>query len=154
MITLVDGSAAAWIPRVRELFREYERWIGLDLEFQQFADELATLPGDYAPPRGRLWLATSDDELAGCIAMRAITPEICEMKRLYVRDAFRGQGIGAQLITQLRADARAIGYARMRLDTLPMMTTAIAMYRQLGFRNIEPYRYNPHAGALYMELDL
>jgi putative acetyltransferase len=154
MVPLVDGSAAEWIPRVRELFREYERWIGVDLEFQRFADELAALPGDYAPPRGRLYVALDGETVAGCIALRAIDLDTCEMKRLYVRDAVRGRGVGRALVTKLLAEARTIGYRRMRLDTLPMMTAAIAMYREFGFREIEPYRFNPLPGALYMELQL
>ncbi|MBI5059754.1 GNAT family N-acetyltransferase [candidate division KSB1 bacterium] len=154
MVRVVDGSRAEWVGVVRELFVEYARWIGIDLEFQQFAAELAALPGDYSPPGGRLNLALADDEVAGCIALREFAPRICEMKRLYVRDAFRGQGIGRTLVLGLIEEARSIGYTGMRLDTLPMMGAAINLYRALGFREIDPYRFNPVTGALYMELNL
>jgi ribosomal protein S18 acetylase RimI-like enzyme len=123
--------------------------------FQNFETELAELPGRYAPPEGRLLLALSDDRLAGCIALRKIGEGICEMKRLYVRPDFRGQRIGHQLTTLLLEEARRIGYARMRLDTLASkMKEAGAVYRSFGFKEIEPYYHNPIAGAVYLELML
>lgn len=137
------------------LFREYEEWLGLDLCFQGFEAELAELPGKYAPPDGRLYLAYSDDVLAGCIAMRKLEDNICEMKRLYVRDKFRGQKIGVQLIERVVADSREIGYKKMRLDTYPAkMEKAVSLYESHGFRQIEPYYENPHEGVLFMELSL
>jgi ribosomal protein S18 acetylase RimI-like enzyme len=142
------------IETIRQLFLEYEQAIGVDLGFQNFARELATLPGQYASPDGRLYVAQLDDEIAGCVALRKHAPGVCEMKRLYVCPAFRGLGLGKRLAQRVMEDARAIGYERMVLDTLPTMTDAIAMYRGLGFHEIAPYRPNPVPGALFMELKL
>lgn len=143
------------IARAREIFREYEAWIETDLCFQSFEQELAELPGKYAPPEGRLLLAYDQDDLAGCVALRKIGEGVCEMKRLFVRPAFHGKGIGRRLIDQVVKEARDIGYQRMRLDTLPpRMNKAIALYRRLGFKEIEPYYDNPVPGALFMELPL
>lgn len=143
------------IAVVRELFLEYANSLGFSLCFQCFDQELTSLPGDYAPPDGRLLLATSNGCPAGCVALHKLAPEICEMKRLYVRTQFRGKGLGRELAERVIAEARQIGYKKIRLDTVePVMTTAVAMYRKLGFREIEPYRPNPITGALYMELQL
>jgi putative acetyltransferase len=122
---------------------------------QGFDSELASLPGDYAPPDGMLVLATNNGQSAGCVALHTLAPEICEMKRLYVRSQFRGKGLGRELAEKIIAEARQLGYQKLRLDTVePVMKTAVAMYRQLGFREIPPYRPNPIEGALYMELQL
>jgi ribosomal protein S18 acetylase RimI-like enzyme len=143
------------IQQARQLFEEYAAWLGFDLCFQNFDRELVELPGQYAPPSGRLFLATENDRLAGCIALRKIGDDVGEMKRLYVRPEFRGHGLGRTLTETLLQEAREIGYRRVRLDTLPgKMDAAIAMYRSLGFKNIEPYYNNPVAGAAFMELEL
>jgi ribosomal protein S18 acetylase RimI-like enzyme len=143
------------IELVRELFKEYENWLGINLCFQNFEKELAELPGDYAPPQGQLLLAMDDGRIAGCIALRKIGDGICEMKRLFVRSEFRGKGLGRKLVEAIISEARKIGYERMRLDTLPgKMDQAIALYRSLGFTEIEPYYQSPVPGAKFMELEL
>jgi putative acetyltransferase len=142
------------IELARTLFREYQQSLGVDLCFQNFEQELVGLPGDYAPPSGRLLLARSGPEVAGCVALRKIEDGVCEMKRLYVRDAFRGQGLGRKLAETILAEARRIGYRKMRLDTLPSMRVAIPLYRSLGFCEIAPYTVNPIEGALFMEKEL
>lgn len=155
MITIVPAESRADIEHVRSLFKEYEAWLQVDLCFQSFEKELAELPGKYAPPEGRLLLATVDGELAGCVALREIGDGACEIKRLYLRDRFRGLGLGRRLADTVIREAREIGYARMRLDTLPsQMSDAIKLYAKLGFREIEPYYNNPVPGAKFMELDL
>lgn len=155
MMKILQAETEAEIAAARGLFREYEAWFGLDLCFQGFEAELAALPGKYAPPPGRLLLAYSDDKLAGCIAMRKLDDGICEMKRLFVRDEFRGSGIGVTLIERLIGDAREIGYEKMRLDTYPpKMAKAVKLYKSHGFLSIAPYYDNPHPGVLFMELSL
>jgi putative acetyltransferase len=143
------------IDETRRLFEEYAAWLGVDLCFQNFEQEAANLPGEYVPPSGRLFLAVENDLVAGCVAVRKIGADMCEMKRLYVRPAFRGQGLGRTLAEKIIEAAREIGYARMRLDTLPRrMDPAIAMYRSLGFKTIEPYYNNPIEGVVFLELEL
>ncbi|HYR46360.1 MAG TPA: GNAT family N-acetyltransferase [Thermoanaerobaculia bacterium] len=143
------------IEEVRRLFREYEASLGIDLCFQNFEQELANLPGDYAPPDGALLLARGEHgEIAGCVALRRLEPHTSEMKRLYLRDAFRGLGLGRALAQAAIGQARRMGYGKMRLDTLPSMREAILLYRSLGFVEIAPYRNNPIDGAVFMELTL
>src|SRR5579862_1218363 len=148
-----SAETPEFVATIRNLFVEYSESLEVDLCFQGFAEELAKLPGDYARPAGRLLLAFQGDEVGGCGALRPLSSDVCEMKRLYVRPAFRGKGAGGAIIDALITSAREIGYQRMRLDTLPSMATAIAIYRSLGFREIAPYRPNPVPGALFFELD-
>jgi ribosomal protein S18 acetylase RimI-like enzyme len=154
MIRVVQARRHDDIERVRELFKEYETSLGIDLCFQNFEKELVNLPGDYAPPEGRLLVAVDEPNIVGCVALRKLDPETCEMKRLYVRPAFRGKRIGKTLATTAIEQARHTGYRKMRLDTLPSMKQAIALYQSLGFKPIPPYRQNPIEGALYMELQI
>ncbi|HMT08330.1 MAG TPA: GNAT family N-acetyltransferase [Pyrinomonadaceae bacterium] len=143
------------VETARTLFREYEDKMGLDLCFQGFEAELAALPGNYAEPAGRLLIASVEDAVAGCIALKRVDDETCEMKRLYVREEFRGQRIGIALIELLIAEAREIGYKRLRLDTFPpIMSKAVELYRSYGFREIPPYTTDPHPDLLFMELAL
>ncbi len=154
-LTIAPAKTPAQIAQVRELFLEYASSLGFSLCFQNFDQELAGLPGDYAPPDGRLMLALYEGELAGCVALHKLDSEICEMKRLYLRPKFRGKGLGPVLAENIIGEARRIGYRRMRLDTVePVMKDAVAMYRRLGFKEIAPYRPNPMPGTLYMELEL
>lgn len=142
------------IEVVRALFAEYAADLPVDLAFQGFAEELATLPGAYAGPGGVLLLAWADDLAAGCVGLRPLAPGACELKRLYVRPAFRGRGLARRLAVAALAEARNLRYARILLDTLPGMVEAQRLYRTLGFREIGPYRANPVPGAKYMELTL
>ena len=154
-IQIVPAQSPAQIEQARELFLEYAQSLGFSLCFQNFDKELAGLPGDYVPPDGRLLLAECDGKLAGCVALRRFEATICEMKRLYVRPDFRGHNLGRKLAERIIAEACEIGYTHMRLDTVAgSMDRAIAMYRQMGFREIAPYRENPMPGVLYMELPL
>ena len=148
-------ESAKQVEQTRELFLEYGQSLGFSLCFQGFDKELAELPGDYAPPDGRLLLVEFEGQIAGCVALHRFDQRICEMKRLYLRPEFRGEGLGRVLVKRIIAEARSIGYERMRLDTVePVMKDAVAMYRRFGFREIAPYRVNPMAGTIYMELDL
>ena len=142
------------LDELRALFLEYQEGLSVDLCFQGFQDELRTLPGRYARPAGRLYLALADGECAGCAALRAIDLARCEMKRMYVRPAYRGLKLGRALAERVVADARAIGYREMLLDTLASMVSAQALYEHLGFRDVPPYCYNPLDGARYMALKL
>ena len=154
-IQLFQAESHAQIEQARELFLEYAESLGFSLCFQSFDQELAGLPGDYAPPDGRLLLAEHDGKLAGCGALHRLDATYGEMKRLYVRPGFRGLGLGRVLAERIIAEAASIGFQRLRLDTVQgTMDDAIDLYRRLGFREIEPYRQNPIAGALYMELEL
>jgi len=139
---------------VRALIEEYCRWIDPDLTFQEIEAELDGLPGDYAPPGGILLVGFIDDRLEGIVACRQWSAEICEMKRLYVRPTARGARLGRRLAETVIREARAIGYARMRLDTLPSMKEAFALYQTLGFREIAPYYATPIVGTRFMELSL
>ena len=154
-LRIAQADTSEHIETVRCLFREYETWLGLDLCFQGFEQELLTLPGRYAPPDGRLFIASADEEPVGCIAMRKLEDGICEMKRLYLRPDARGLGLGNRLIEKLIDEARSAGYKKMRLDTHPpKMGKAVQLYESHGFHSIPPYYNNPNDGVLFMELDL
>lgn len=154
MFQIERASRNRAIAEVQVLFREYQAALGIDLEFQHFAAEVAGLPGSYAMPRGRLLLARHDGQPAGCVALQPRDDRGCEMKRLYVRVPFRGSGLGRLLAERVIAEARAIGYTRMYLDTLPSMSSAQRLYEALGFRDVVPYRYNPVPGTRFMAVDL
>ncbi len=148
---VLSGDA---LLQARTLFEEYAASLGIDLCFQDFAQELATLPGAYSPPGGGLLLARWDREPAGCVASRPLPHAICEMKRLYVRPAYRGSGVGRALAERIIGEASAAGYTSMRLDSLSSMEPALQLYRRMGFRDVPPYRQNPVPGAVFMELPL
>ena len=154
LLTLLQVQNGPDIDLARELFREYHQSLGVDLCFQNFGHELETLPGDYAPPSGRLLLCFEGETLAGCVALRRIDDDTCEMKRMYVRPGFRGKQLGRRLAEAIIEEGRVIGYKKMKLDTLSTMTAAIALYGSLGFVPALPYRHNPVPGALFMELAL
>jgi ribosomal protein S18 acetylase RimI-like enzyme len=154
MATIRNVDGAADIIEIRTLFREYARSLGVDLGFQDFDDELATLPGAYVSPGGALILAAIGAHSVGCVAVRRLGTDTCEMKRLYVRPEVRGQGLGRVLAEAAIEFGKAAGYRAMRLDTLPTMTSAHRLYRQLGFREVPPYRYYPVSGTSFMELAL
>jgi len=170
---IVPADTKEAVHHVSVLFREYAEALGVDLSFQNFEKELAELPGEYAPPAGALLLTFAEDDssagrsahilegiaagtagASGCVALRKIDGDVCEMKRLYVRTAYRGLGVGRALALAVIDSARAIGYRSMRLDTLPQMGEAQSLYATLGFREISPYRYNPIPGSRFLELAL
>ncbi len=144
---------------IRSLFDEYVAWLGIPLDFQNYDEEMASLPGKYARPDGRLYLMLADGKAAGCIALRSFDTDSggrrrCEMKRLFVRDQFKGYGLGRQLAQRVIEEARSIGYSEMLLDSFTTMESAIALYKKLGFEEIEPYRFNPHENVVYLRLNL
>jgi ribosomal protein S18 acetylase RimI-like enzyme len=151
---IIEAVSPEQIAAVRELFVEYSRALDVDLCFQGFEQELAELPGRYAPPEGRLLLAMDGDAVAGCVGLRQLENGVSEIKRLYVRPAFRGQGTGRRLGEAVIAAARQAGYARVRLDTLPSMKAAIALYRSLGFQDAKPYYETCGVHSVFMELEL
>ena len=154
MLRVKSATSMRELEQIRDLFIDYSYSLGFDLSFQNFERELNELTGDYSPPSGRLLLGFHDSDPVGCVALRRISEEICEMKRLFVRPQCRGLGLGRVLAMKVIEDACGMGYRRMRLDTVPTMQTAIALYVSLGFKEIEPYRYNPIKGAKFMELHL
>ncbi len=154
MYVIREAETATDIAQVRELFMEYQSSLGVDLCFQGFTEELASLPGSYARPAGRLLLASNAAAALGVVALRPVRSADCEMKRLYVRASGRGAGLGRRLTEALMKEARLAGYRRVLLDTLPTMTEAQALYRSMGFVEIEAYCHNPIAGTRYMALNL
>ena len=154
MFEIIEVQKKEDLLEIRRLFEEYADSLEINLDFQRFQEELIGLPGDYASPGGCLLLALWKGQVAGCVALRKFSPGICEMKRLYTKPQFRGLGIGRALCEEVIGWARRLGYERMRLDTLPSMEEAKGLYGSLGFREIEPYRFNPVEGASFMELTL
>jgi len=154
MIRIINAQKEHHYQKARELFRQYADSLDFDLEFQGFSEELATLPGKYAMPEGCILLAEDSGQFVGCVALRPLEDNICEMKRLFVRSDYRGQGIGRMLACSVIDKAREIGYERMRLDTIATMKEARTLYYSLEFRNIKAYRYNPIDDSSYMELEL
>jgi ribosomal protein S18 acetylase RimI-like enzyme len=154
MVQIIPAISPDSIATVRKLFREYENFLGVDLRFQDFETELAALPGKYAPPRGTILLARVEENTAGCIALRKWEMDTCEMKRLYIRPQYRGQGIGRLLAGRMIDVAVDRGYSVMVLDTLDHLNGAMRLYRSLGFKERKPYYHNPLPGVTYWELDL
>jgi putative acetyltransferase len=151
---IIHAASAEEISAVRDLMREYAGTLGVDLSYQNFDRELQSLPGEYAPPAGTLLLAIAGDEAAGCVAIRPLAEKFCEMKRLYVRPAWRSTGLGKRLVEAALDDARRNGYEYVRLDTLPAMISARHLYASLGFRPIAPYYSSPIVGTAFLQLDL
>lgn len=153
-LEIIEAHDPKHLDDIRELFSEYVETLGFDLDFQDYEREYEELPGEYAPPGGRLLLAMYGSGTAGCVALRKFAENDCEMKRLYVRRELRGKGVGKALALAVIEAAKKIGYKRMMLDTIPSMVEALALYRSLGFSERDPYRYNPVGGAVFMELYL
>jgi GNAT superfamily N-acetyltransferase len=153
-LTVSHATSSEDLEDARGLFNEYASALGVDLCFQDFEHELKELPGEYSEPAGCILLAFVDSTLAGCVALRPLSSEVCEMKRMYVRPKFRGRGIGRVLAQDVITEARKRGYKKMRLDSLPTMREAQALYHSLGFTHIDAYRLNPIQGAVFMELKL
>ncbi|MED1943813.1 MULTISPECIES: GNAT family N-acetyltransferase [Brevibacillus] len=154
LLSLVHATEDNEYKQARELFWEYVDSLGVDLSFQNIAIELQNIPGEYAPPDGCILLALGNEQPAGCVALRKIDEQVCEMKRLYVKPEWKGRGVGKKLALAILDEAKIRGYSLIRLDTLPTMEPAIQLYHSLGFYPIEPYRFNPIEGTLYMEKKL
>lgn len=140
--------------QARLLIEEYARWLGMDLEFQGFPKELASLPRMYGPPRGAMLLVRHQAAIVGCVGLRELSGGFAEMKRMFVQPAFQGKGLGSRLLRTAICTARELGYAAIRLDTVPGLDRALALYRAHGFSETAPYRYNPDPGAIFLELKL
>lgn len=142
------------LDEIRRLFGEYVAWLGVDMSFQAYDEELRNLPGKYGEPDGRLYLAKVDGRAAGCVGLRRFDHTRCEMKRLYVRPPFRGFGAGRMLAQRIVDDARSIGYGSMLLDTMSTFTEAVALYLGMGFVEVPPYYHNPYPNIIYLEKQL
>ena len=153
-VGIIHAVTPEEISAVRGLMREYGASVGVDLSYQNFEEELRGLPGDFAPPRGTLLLGIAGKEAAGCVAIRPLAENFCEMKRLYVRPAWRSTGLGKRLVEAALEDARRAGHRSVRLDTLPTMIAARKLYAALGFLPIAPYYQSPVAGTAFLQLDL
>ena len=154
MLTIIQAQTSSEIEQARQLFAEYAASLNVDLDFQNFSEELSSLPGCYAPPEGALLLAMDEEKAAGCVALRKLEDHICEMKRLYVKPEYRGAKLGKVLAEAIIEEAKKRNYLALRLDTLPSMARARVLYAALGFREIPPYRFNPIEGTAFMELNL
>jgi len=154
MVTFIHVKTEGEIALIRKLFMEYAESLDFDLDFQNFEEELQSLPGEYASPKGRMILAMDQNDVAGCVAMRPLRPGICEMKRLYVKPQHRGRNIGRLLAVKIINEASKCGYERMRLDTVPSMQSAQKLYESMGFKQIPAYRHNPVPGTMYLELKI
>ncbi|WP_257458901.1 GNAT family N-acetyltransferase [Archangium lipolyticum] len=154
MIHIVHAAMPGQIDQARTLILEYTKALGIDLGFQDFEQEMADFPGAYSPPSGRLLLALDGSDAAGCVGIRGLEQGACEMKRLYIRPAYRSHGLGRRLVEAALEQARAIGYSAMYLDTLPEMESAIRLYQALGFERTAPYYDNPIPGALFFRLQM
>ena len=154
-LSFIQVKTPQQVEQARTLFEEYANTLGVSLCFQNFDHELATLPGKYSPPNGRLLLCFADEYLVGCVALREFDSEVSEMKRLFLRSSFRGKGFGKLMVESIINAAREIGYKRMRLDTMVgKMDSAIRLYEQAGFHEIPPYYETPVAGTRFLELEL
>jgi putative acetyltransferase len=153
-LKIIEATTLEHIEVARTLFREYQEFLNVDLCFQGFEEELASLPGKYASPKGVILLAEVDGDIAGCVAVREIKDGICEMKRLYVKEQFRGLSIGQSLAVEIIKQAKNFNYQKMQLDTLQRLETAMGIYQKLGFKKISPYYANPLDEVVYWELDL
>jgi len=154
MTEIAHVHTADDLKQVKVLFQEYAESLGFDLCFQDFEEELRSLPGNYSPPHGALLVAKQEGQITGCVAVRPLSSEVCEMKRLYVRAKHRGKGIGRALASAIIEEAAKSGYKAMRLDTVPSMKEAIRLYESLGFQPTQPYCHNPIPGAMYFQLKL
>ncbi|MCL0029708.1 GNAT family N-acetyltransferase [Dehalococcoidia bacterium] len=151
---IIHAKTAEELAEIRQLFREYEKFLNVDLCFQNFEEELVRLPGKYAPPKGALLMAVEGQDVMGCVAVKELEDDVCEMKRLFVRPQHRGRGLGKLLAQRIIEEAARIGYSRMRLDTLHILTEAMRLYESLDFKRIDRYYSNPLPDVVYWELEL
>jgi len=153
-LKIIPAKTVQDIDKIKKLFIEYQQFLGFDLCFQNFQDELDGLPGNYCPPDGRLFLSLINDKPVGCVALKKLEKDVCEMKRLYTKSKFRGKGFGRQLAIKIIEEAKLAGYKTMRLDTVSFLKEALSLYYSLGFKQTEAYCFNPRDDVIYMELDL